>query len=36
VDDLLMVQDDIGEQVTRALKMAINEESAPLAKSKAR
>ena len=36
VDDLLMVQDDIGEQVTKALQTAINDKNATLAKSQAR
>jgi TolB-like protein/DNA-binding winged helix-turn-helix (wHTH) protein len=36
VDDLLMVQDDIGEQVTKALETTINDKNAALAKSQPR
>jgi TolB-like protein/DNA-binding winged helix-turn-helix (wHTH) protein len=36
VGDLLMVQDDIGEQVARALETTISDKSAALAKSQAR
>jgi TolB-like protein/DNA-binding winged helix-turn-helix (wHTH) protein len=36
VDDLLMVQDDIAEQVTKALVATVNEEGASSAKSAAR
>lgn len=35
VGDLLMVQDDIGEQVTRALQAAIDDENAPPGKATA-